>query len=139
MVKGGKDSGLPGGSKGSSSNGPRDERNHQGEGRRNGPRDREYTHLTYNELMEKKQKGQCFKCKGPFHPMHKCPDKHLRILIVDDTGGEEKEGEVLAVEVEDEDGGTDGEMSIMDLHQLGQLGQSQGDKLQCIKLMDTIQ
>jgi hypothetical protein len=131
MVKGGRESGPSSGSKGVE---PKNDKMGQEERRRSGHRDRGYTHLTYNELMERKQKGQCFKCKGPFHPMHQCPDKHLRILIVDDVGGTETEGEVLAVEVEDEGEGTDGEMSIMDLHQLGQLGQAAGEKLHCIKL-----
>jgi hypothetical protein len=34
--------------------------------RRNGPRNRGFKHLSYQEIMERRKKGQCFKCKGPF-------------------------------------------------------------------------
>lgn len=54
----------------SGTNGPRSDRQAQGDRRRSGPRQRRFTHLSYNELMERKQKGLCFKCGGPFHPMH---------------------------------------------------------------------
>jgi hypothetical protein len=30
-----------------------------------------FTQLSYQELMDCKQKGLCFKCRGPFSPMHK--------------------------------------------------------------------
>jgi hypothetical protein len=83
LVKGGKEA-TPRGS----GSGPRDERPNHGD-RRNGPRDRGFTHLSYNELMDRKRKGLCFKCKQPFHPNHQCPEKHLRVLIIDD----EVEGE----------------------------------------------
>jgi hypothetical protein len=45
--------------------GPRGDRNNQGDRKRTGPRDRGFTQLSYNELMECKQKGLCFKCKQP--------------------------------------------------------------------------
>ena len=66
-----------GGASGSMRNGPYNDRKAQGDRRRAGPRDREFTHLSYNELMDRKKKGLCFKCKGPFGPTHQCPDKHL--------------------------------------------------------------
>ncbi|MCI43100.1 RNA-directed DNA polymerase (Reverse transcriptase), partial [Trifolium medium] len=53
--------------------------------------------------MDRKQKGLCFKCGGQFHPMHQCPDKQLRVLIMEDGDGEETEAAVLAVEVDDSD------------------------------------
>ncbi|PNX59418.1 hypothetical protein L195_g059679, partial [Trifolium pratense] len=56
-----------------------------------GPRDRGFTHLSYNELMERRKKGLCFKCGDPFHPTHQCPDKHLRVLVVDDECEEDGE------------------------------------------------
>ncbi|MCI36754.1 RNA-directed DNA polymerase (Reverse transcriptase), partial [Trifolium medium] len=73
----------------SGGNGFKGDNQAQNEKKRNGPRDRGFTHLSYNELMERKQKGLCFKCGGPFHPMHKCPDKQLKVLVVDDEEGED--------------------------------------------------
>ncbi|MCI26897.1 hypothetical protein A2U01_0048095, partial [Trifolium medium] len=74
MVKGGKESGSSRSERGVSV-GPKGEKSAQSDRRRSGPRDRGFTHLSYNELLERKQKGLCFKCGGPFHPMHQCPDK----------------------------------------------------------------
>ncbi|MCI09995.1 RNA-directed DNA polymerase (Reverse transcriptase), partial [Trifolium medium] len=99
MVKGGKESGPGGGNKGGQI-GSRNDKPAQNDIRRTGPRDRGFTHLSYNELLERKQKGLCFKCGGPFHPMHQCPDKQLRVLVMEDEEGEEGEGKLLAVEVE---------------------------------------
>lgn len=93
-----REGGVNGGSK-SNAIGLRDERAAHGDKRRNGPRDRGFQHLSYQELMDRKQKGLCFKCKGSFSPTHQCPDKHLRILLVDDSDTEELEGQVLAIEV----------------------------------------
>jgi hypothetical protein len=113
MVKGKEGSG----SKGVKSNGPRGERAAHEERRRVGPRDRGFTQLTYSELMECKQKGLCFKCKKPFGPMHQCPAKELRVMVVDDDETEEEEERILAVEVEDEED-EKGEMSILELHHI---------------------
>jgi hypothetical protein len=66
IVKG-REGGSGGGAR---SNEPRNEKSAQGDGQRVGPRDRGFTHLSYNELMDRKKKGLCFKCKQPFHPMH---------------------------------------------------------------------
>ncbi|XP_058734110.1 uncharacterized protein LOC131605817 [Vicia villosa] len=82
-----------------------------------GPRDRGFKHLSYNEPMERKQKGLCFKCGGPFHPMHQCPDKQLRVLVVEDDGDEEEEAKLLAVEVDESDE-EKGEMSLLNLHHI---------------------
>lgn len=68
--------------------------------------------------MDRKQKGLCFKCKGPFSPTHQCPDKHLRILLVDDSDTEELEGQVLAIEVNEAEDDEMGEMSLMHLDQM---------------------
>ncbi|GAU22915.1 hypothetical protein TSUD_377270 [Trifolium subterraneum] len=114
MVKG--EAGNSGGAK-SGHNGLRHDKQAQNDQRRNGPRDRGFTHLSYNELMDRKQKGLCFKCNGPFHPMHKCPEKQLRVLIVDDEEEEGEEMKILAVEVDDDEE-EKGEMSILNLHHI---------------------
>ncbi|CAJ2651382.1 unnamed protein product [Trifolium pratense] len=94
-----------GGAKSSSGSniGPKTDRPNQTDKRRPGPRDRGFTHLSYQELMDRRQKGLCFKCGGPFHPMHQCPDKQLCVLIMEDGDGDDSEPAVLAVEVEDSD------------------------------------
>ncbi|MCH80314.1 Ty3/gypsy retrotransposon protein, partial [Trifolium medium] len=116
MVRG-RDSGQNGGVK-SGVSGLKGESQAQGDKKRTGPRDRGFTHLSYNELMERKQKGLCFKCGGPFHPMHKCPEKQLRVLVVDEEGEEEDEMKILAVEVEEGEEEEKGEMSVLNLHHI---------------------
>jgi hypothetical protein len=102
LVKGGKESTQKG-----NGFGPRSERPAQSD-RRSEHRDRGFTHLSYNEIMERRRKGQCFKCKGPFSQTHQCPEKHLRVLIVDDDVAEGDEGRLLAVEVETDEEGVEG-------------------------------
>lgn len=97
--------------------GPKRDRLGQNEGRRYGPRERGFSYLTYPQLLERKQKGLCFKCDGPFHHMHQCPNKQLMVLIVEEGGVEQGGRDILAVEVnEKEDSETDGEMSVMSLN-----------------------
>ncbi|GAU16969.1 hypothetical protein TSUD_37270 [Trifolium subterraneum] len=134
FVKNNKDQGVNGGTKNNGS-GPKNERQAQYDRKRNTYRERGYAHLSYNELMERKQKGLSFKCGGAFHPMHQCPDKQLRVLIVDDEEEAEQGGKLLAVELEDEDEAAQGEMSTMEFQQLGFHGRS---KPQVIKLKGTI-
>jgi hypothetical protein len=116
MVKG-RDVGSGGGVK-SGGSGLRNDKQAQDEKQRVGPRDRGFTHLSYNELMERKRKGLCFKCKKPFHPMHQCPDKDLKVLVMDDVENEGEEARILAVELDEEDGEGRGEMSVLDLHHI---------------------
>ncbi|MCH82511.1 retrotransposon gag protein [Trifolium medium] len=116
MVKGG-DRGVHGGVR-SGVNGPKNDRQAHGDKKRSGPRDRGFTQLSYNELMERKQKGLCFKCGGAFHPMHQCPEKQLRVLVVDDEGDSEEEAKILAVEVGEEEEEDKGEMSVLELHHI---------------------
>ena len=109
-----RDGGSKGGAR-SNSVGPREDKTAHGDRRRNGPRDRGFQHLSYQELMDRKQKGLCFKCKGPFSPTHQCPDKHLRILLVDEGDPAEDGGQILAVEVSEEENDEVGEMSLLHL------------------------
>ncbi|XP_010420917.1 PREDICTED: uncharacterized protein LOC104706420 [Camelina sativa] len=39
-------------------------------------------HNTNAELDEKRRKGICFKCDGPWSREHKCPNKELRIMTI---------------------------------------------------------
>lgn len=108
-----------GGSKGPAIGPKRDGSTH-GDKKKHGPRDRGFTHLSYQELMERKQKGLCFKCGGAFHPMHQCPDKQLRVLVIENEEEENSDAKILAVEVEDTDEEEGGECSILNLHHIAQ-------------------
>jgi hypothetical protein len=132
LVKGGKEATRRGSGSGPRNDGPGQHN------RRSEHRDRGFTHLSYNELMERKKLGLCFKCKGPYSKTHQCPDKHLRVLIVDDDEEGEEEGRLLAVEVEEGEGESEGEMCIMSLLQLGQLGKLGSAKPQSIQLKGTV-
>ncbi|GAU22407.1 hypothetical protein TSUD_122930 [Trifolium subterraneum] len=72
----------------------------------------------WKQWAERKQKGLCFKCGGPFHPMHQCPDRQLKVLIVDEEEEEGGEVKILAVEVDEEEEEGVGEMSILNLHHI---------------------
>lgn len=116
MVKG-REVEATGGAR-SNANGPNADKPAHSDRRRTGPRDRGFTHLSYQELMDRKQKGLCFKCKGPYHPNHQCPDKQLRILVVDDDAGAEQEANILAVEVDESEEEEGGEMCILNLNHI---------------------
>jgi hypothetical protein len=98
--------------------GLRRERPAQADKRFGGSRDRGFTRLSYQELMDRKEKGLCFKCKGPFHPMHQCPEKQLKVLVYDGDYEEEGEAKVLAVEIDGSDEEEGGELCVLDLHHL---------------------
>ncbi|MCH93830.1 retrotransposon gag protein, partial [Trifolium medium] len=132
-----KENGLSSGSR-PNGNGPRTDRQAQYDKRKHTPRDRGYTQLSYNEVMERKQKGLCFKCGGAYHPMHQCPDRQLKVLIVDEEEEGDYEGKLLAVEVEEEDEETQGEMSLMEFQQFQQLNHEDRSRPQVIKLRGTI-
>lgn len=98
--------------------GPKGDKMAHNDKRRNGPRERGFTHLSYQEMMERKQKGLCFKCGGAFHPMHKCPEKHLKILVLEDDDDKEAEAKVIAVEVEESDEDDKAEMCVLNLNHI---------------------
>ncbi|GAU16304.1 hypothetical protein TSUD_299360 [Trifolium subterraneum] len=132
-----KEGGASGGAK-SNGIGPQSEKQAQYDRRRNNHRDRGFTQLSYNEIMERKQKGLCFRCGGAFHPMHQCPDRQLKVLLVDDEEGDEQGGKLLAVEVESDGEEAQGEMSMLELQQLHQFNHQRGSKPQVIKLRGAI-
>ncbi|RDX64648.1 Actin-related protein 8, partial [Mucuna pruriens] len=74
--------------------GPRTGQGFSTEKKRMGPKDKGVTHLTYQELMERKQKGLFYKYGDPFHPRHQCLDKQMRVMVLDDLSrAEEVNGE----------------------------------------------
>lgn len=94
--------------------GPRSES--KNEKRQFGPRERGIRHLSYQQLMERREKGLCFKCGGPWHPRHQCPDRQLRIMMLEEEDVEEGEVNVMSAEEEENEG--DGELSAMSLNGL---------------------
>lgn len=84
--------------------------------KRAGARDRGFNHLTYPQLLERKQKGLRFKCGGSYH---QCPDKHLRVLIIEEDDEDAGEGNILAMEVNEEEGDNEGALSLMSLGSMG--------------------
>lgn len=62
-------------------------------------------HISYQELMDRKNKGLCFHCGERFHHLHQCFEKSLKLVIIRNED-EEGPAEVLALEVEQD---TEGE------------------------------
>jgi len=78
-------------------------RNGKEERRLGAERSRGLKHLSYQELMERKAKGLCFRCGEKFHPMHQCSEKQLRMLILgEDETMDEGEGMTAEVNREEE-------------------------------------
>lgn len=59
--------------------------------------------LPYSELMDRKAKGICFRCGEHFHPLHQCEEKQIRLVILGDDETINEEGEVLAIELKEEE------------------------------------
>ncbi|GJW85605.1 ankyrin repeat-containing protein [Tanacetum coccineum] len=50
-----------------------------------------FKRMTDSEFADKRAKGLCYRCDGQYGPGHRCPEKALQVLLVDDEE-EEKEG-----------------------------------------------
>ncbi|WVZ23416.1 hypothetical protein V8G54_001960 [Vigna mungo] len=59
-----------------------------------GARERGVRHLSYQDLVDRRKKGLCFKCGGPYGPNHQCPIKQLRAIVAENE---------IQVEFEDEE------------------------------------
>jgi hypothetical protein len=51
--------------------------------------------LSPQEIADRRKKGLCFKCGGPFHPRHQCPDKDLHVMVLEDDSEDEDKVRVL--------------------------------------------
>lgn len=51
-------------------------------------------------MMERKARGQCFRCGEKYHPLHKYANRQLRVLILGDDEETSEDGDMLALEVE---------------------------------------
>lgn len=77
--------------------------------------------LSYQELMERRNKGLCFKCKQHYSPAHHSPDHHLKLLIWKEDDNEGPMESLLGLQ--DKEGQEDREMvwnvmSIQEVHSL---------------------
>lgn len=43
-----------------------------------------FRRMTDTEFADKKAKGLCFRCDGKFGPGHRCPERTLQVLLVED-------------------------------------------------------
>jgi len=87
----------------------------------NGYKDKGVQHLAYQDLLDIRKKGLCFKCSGHYRPMHQCPIKQLRVIIINDEilmTCDEKEPEVEASVVEEKEE-TNGVCNALNLKVLG--------------------
>ncbi|KAI5437315.1 hypothetical protein KIW84_023432 [Lathyrus oleraceus] len=73
------------------------------ETRSNLSKNRGIRHLPYSELMDRKAKGLCFRCGERFHPLHQCAEKQFRLVILGDDETINEEGEMLAIELKEEE------------------------------------
>ncbi|WVZ07231.1 hypothetical protein V8G54_020577 [Vigna mungo] len=58
-----------------------------------GSRDRGVNHLSYQEHLDRKQRGLCFKCGAVYGPLHQCPIKQLKVVMVNKEIQVECEGD----------------------------------------------
>ncbi|XP_075511724.1 uncharacterized protein LOC142547355 [Primulina tabacum] len=49
--------------------------------------------VSHQEFLNRREKGLCFKCGEPYHPMHRCANKSLRVTILAEEEGEDGEWE----------------------------------------------
>nr|KYP45665.1 hypothetical protein KK1_032780 [Cajanus cajan] len=102
-------------------NGPGPNSRLEGGGRNKiGQRDRGTKHLAYQDLLDRRQRGLCYKCGGPYGPLHQCPVKQLRLILVDDELQVEceKDEEKVEQRKEEDKSESEGECSSIWLHGL---------------------
>ncbi|KAF1869880.1 hypothetical protein Lal_00017457 [Lupinus albus] len=88
------------------------------EGRRFQERSRGTKHIPYTELMNRKAQGLCFRCGEKYHPLHQCAEKQLRLIVLGDDEAINEEGEIIAIEVGEEE-----EEATFDLSSMGLFGE----------------
>ncbi|WVZ25291.1 hypothetical protein V8G54_003835 [Vigna mungo] len=56
-------------------------------------------HLPYSELINRKAQGLCFRCGEKYHPLHRCTERQLRMVVLADDKTVNEAGEVVASEM----------------------------------------
>ena len=64
-------------------------------------RDRSIQHFSYQELMDRKQKGLSYKCGWVFHPLHQYPDRKLKLKVVNEEDSLGSEEDIKVLEAKD--------------------------------------
>nr|XP_027187857.1 uncharacterized protein LOC113785482 [Cicer arietinum] len=130
VVKGSNDGGEKGGNRSNQKFANRQD------SRRSVLRDRGIRYISAHEIAERRQKNMCFKCGGAYHPRHQCPDRQLRVMVMEED--DDGEMQVLAADTEEEDG--EGvELSIMSLAQIDNSSPRELGKVRTIKLKGRVQ
>ncbi|WVZ04691.1 hypothetical protein V8G54_018037 [Vigna mungo] len=62
-------------------------------------RNRGTKHLPYSELMNRKAQGLCFRCGEKYHPLHRCTERQLRMVVLADDETVNEAGEVVVSEM----------------------------------------
>ncbi|XP_057451806.1 uncharacterized protein LOC130743580 [Lotus japonicus] len=57
----------------------------------------DYRHLTSAEMRDKREKKLCFRCDEPYSREHRCKNKQLRMIIMEEDDGSEGEEENMDV------------------------------------------
>lgn len=70
--------------------------------------------------MEMRAKGLCFRCGDKLHPLHQCPEKQLRLLVLDESETINPEGKIMTLERDESEEEKELECKLMGL--LGSLG-----------------
>ncbi|WVZ05566.1 hypothetical protein V8G54_018912 [Vigna mungo] len=77
-------------------------------------RNRDTKHLPYSKLMNRKAQRLCFRCGEKYHPLHKCTERQLRIVVLADD-------EVIASEMREEEDDCTLECGSMELFTEGEV------------------
>ncbi|WVZ16833.1 hypothetical protein V8G54_009815 [Vigna mungo] len=62
-------------------------------------RNRGTKHLPYSKLMNRKAQGLCSRCGEKYHPLHRCTERQLRMVVLVDDETVNEAGEVVASEM----------------------------------------
>ncbi|WVZ21141.1 hypothetical protein V8G54_008463 [Vigna mungo] len=66
-------------------------------------RNRDTKHLPYSEVMNRKAQGLCFRCDEKYHPLHRCTERQLRMVVLADDETVNEVGEVITSEMREEE------------------------------------
>lgn len=80
-------------------------------------------HIPYPVLMERKARGQCFRCGEKYHSLHQCAERQLRLLILGDDEMVNEAGEVITIEEDDNLAESEGKKPV-DIQDVGRFGAS---------------
>jgi hypothetical protein len=93
------------------------------EGERRSSTNVKWRGISNEEMEERRAKGQCFKCKGKYHPtLHKCPEKSLRIFVLGEGETITDDGEIVMLDGDASEEEEDTEVECKSMGMLGSMG-----------------